>query len=186
MQTAQDLKNPASLALVAPPIPPATTGQIMESSETPEQKKAAFLTLFYAGTDETLSQAVDYFFQDPVLFSQTVQDLSASVSHKDQLKTFLEKMAASEDRMASFISGQFAAACFGAKTISEYNDALRPYFAFKQAFEGIDRNRKAAHSCPSACDLLSSFNKVNESLNRLYGSDLYHQLGKIYVSQGPA
>lgn len=174
-------------ALLAPPIQALqTTEQLMDSAETPEQKKAAFLTLFYAGTDETLTQAVDYFFQDPVLFSQTVQDLSASVSHKDQLKTFLGKMTASEDRIAQFIHGQYGAACFKAKTISEYSQALRPYFALKEAFEGIDRNRKSAHSCPSACDLLNSFNKVNESLNLLYGSDLYHQLGKLYVAQGPA
>jgi hypothetical protein len=174
--------------LIAPPIQAAfgTTEQLMDSAVTPEQKKAAFLTLFYAGTEETLSKAVDYFFKDPVLFSQTVQDLSASVSHKDQLKIFLRKMTASEDKMDSFISGQFVAACSRAKTISEYKDELRPYFAFKQAFEGIDRNRKAAHSCPSACDLLNTFNRVNERLNLLYGSELYHQYGNLCVAQGPA
>ena len=172
--------------LQEPQIPTlSASSQLMEKAETPEQKKAAFLTLFYAGTDETLSQAVDYFFRDPVLFSETVQALSASITHKAHLKTFLGKMTASESRMVSVITTQYADACFKAKTVDEYKEALRPYFALKDAFEGADRNRRALHSCPTACDLLITFNRVNEQINLLCGAELYHALGRIYVNQEP-
>lgn len=180
-------KNNRAPASAAPSIPVSDTIQkLIERSKTPEAKIKAFEALFETGTDQSIKKAVDYFFENPALFSQTVQKLASEVTHKDQLKKFLQKMAASEDQIASYIQIQYMEACVGAKTISEYQQALRPVFVFEEAIAGIDRKRRAARSCPSECDLLSIFNKVNDGLNELYGPLLFKKLAKIYVSQGPA
>lgn len=185
MKIVHDKKSAPALA--APPVPVSNTiQQLMDRSKTPEAKIKAFERLFCMGTDKSIAKAVDYFFENPVLFSETVQKLAGETNHKEQLKKLLGKMTDSEDRISLFIHSKFDAASSDAKTIGEYQDALKPYFALKDAFEGIDRNRKSAHSCPTACDLLATFNSVNDSLNLLYGSKLFHQLGKLYVAQGPA
>lgn len=177
-------KASSANGLVKPPIEAyETTEQLMDSAVTPEQKKAAFMSL-YLGSDETISKAVDCFYKDPVLFSETVQNLAASVSDKLRLQTFLHKMSESEARICSFIAEKYEAS-LDAKTTDEFKDALKPYHALKAAFEGVERNRKAMHSCPSACDLLQTFNTANDQINRAYAAELFKKVARQYVMDGP-
>ncbi len=175
MKTAHNIQTALPCDLAAAPVP---TGQLMESSETPEQKIAAFMTLFYIGTDETITQAVDSFYENPSLFSKTVQDLSSSKAHKSQLKSFLQKLADPELRIHPFIKGCYES-CLRTRSMGDYKEALMPFFALKDTFEGVDRNRRASHSCPSACDLLSTFNTVNRRLNLEYVPSMFKKISTL-------
>ena len=180
MKTVQNAESAKDLAAPATQ-PSASADQLMDVSNTPESKSAAFKTLFYLGTDETLTQAVDYLYEDPALFSKTVQELSSVTSHKATLKAFLKKMGDTENRVRPFIRGHFEAS-LQAKNWAEYTSALTPFFALKDTFEGVDKNRRASSSCPSACDLLRSFTEANDCLNREYGPLMFKKLTGMKIA----
>lgn len=184
MKTAQDVTPVTPTAQTTeiaspPPVQPLdTAGQLMADSNTPEGKKAAFMALFYSGTDETLTKAVDYFYENPVLFSKTVKDLAGSCTHKDALKSFIQKISDPELRIRPAMETSLKEA-LSKTTWSEYHSALKPFFALKDTFEGIDKNRRSTRSCPSACDLLRTFNTVNDQITRTYVHLMYKKVGTL-------
>lgn len=160
-----------------------TSVQLMEDSTNPKEKDAAFKALFYAATNDTLTTAVDYLYDNPNFFSGSVKDLCASIkakkyvpyepslAAKDQetLKKFVAEMGDAENRIIPFMEKHFEEA-MAATTWSDYRKALTPYFALKNTFEIV---KKAACPCSEAYKSVDTFNTVDtkfmsENIGRMY------------------
>lgn len=206
MTTAQNsnqiVENETSVKTFSPPAQTLNTSvQLMESSDTPEGKSAAFIALFYAATNDTLNKAVDYFYQDPVLFSRTVQDLFIAIKAKKYaknetslddesyktalaheqttLKKFIQKMGDGGARIRPFIRAHFKEAD-EAETWPAYKAALNPYFALKDTFAVV---KQTACPCAEAYNAIDTFKASDNHFMPQNIRLMYKKVGKLNINE---